>query len=161
MQLDQTAAHPDDFDFIIGSWIVRHSRLKERLCGCQEWVEFAGESSTSKILGGMGNVENNLLYLPSGEYRAAAFRSFDTKTKKWAIWWLDERNPHHLDVPVVGEFEDGVGRFYADDYLDGRAIRVRFLWIVSADGTPQWEQAFSADSGANWETNWKMIFTRQ
>lgn len=157
---EPTHPQPDDFDFIIGSWSVSHSRLKERLTGCQEWVEFEGESTTRKILGGLGNVEDNLLLLPTGEYRAAAFRSYDAKTKTWAIWWLDVRNPHHLDVPVIGKFEGGVGTFYADDFLDGRTIRVRFLWSVPADGAPQWEQAFSADSGVTWEPNWKMRFTR-
>ena len=77
---------PDDFDFIIGDWTVEHSRLKERLTGCQEWVDFSGESSTTKILGGLGNVEDNLLHLPEGDYRAAAFRSCDMASKTWAIW---------------------------------------------------------------------------
>lgn len=151
---------PNDFDFIIGTWTVSHSRLKERLAACQEWVEFKGESTTRKILGGLGNVEDNLLRLPDGDYRAAAIRSYDTKTKLWAIWWLDTRSPHHLDVPVIGRFQDGVGTFYADDTLNGRAVRVRFLWFVSADSSPRWEQAFSTDAGATWETNWRMTFTR-
>ena len=152
---------PDDFDFIIGDWTVEHSRLKERLTGCQEWVDFSGESSTTKILGGLGNVEDNLLHLPEGDYRAAAFRSCDMASKTWAIWWLDTRNPHRLDVPVIGQFNDGLGVFDADDVLNGIAIRVRFTWSIPADGAPRWEQAFSADSGVTWETNWKMKFTRR
>lgn len=151
---------PSDFDFIIGSWTVEHSRLKQRLSGCQEWVSFSGESTTRKILGGLGNIEDNLLHLPEGDYPAAAFRSYDTQSEKWAIWWLDTRNPHHIDVPVVGQFKDGVGVFYADGVLNGTAIRVRFTWSVPADGAPRWEQAFSADFGISWETNWKMKFTR-
>ena len=39
-------------------------------------------------------------------------------------WWLDGRNPGALDVPVVGRFADGVGTFFAEDTIDGRAIRV-------------------------------------
>lgn len=151
---------PQDFDFIIGEWTVEHSRLKERLTGCQDWVNFSGESTTRNILGGFGNVEDNLLRLPEGEYRAAAFRSYDIDSKKWAIWWLDTRNPHSVDVPVIGQFQDGVGVFYADDILNGAAIRIRFTWSIHADGLPRWEQAFSADSGNTWETNWKMTFTR-
>ncbi len=159
--IQQQTTAPDDFDFIIGSWTVEHSRLKERLTGCQDWIGFSGESATTKILGGFGNVEDNLLRLPEGNYRAAAFRSYDTESKTWAIWWLDTRSPHRVDVPVVGQFKDGVGVFYADDVLNGTAIRVRFTWAVPADGDPRWEQAFSADSGITWETNWKMKFTRR
>jgi hypothetical protein len=31
---------------------------------------------------------------------------------------------------------------------------------MPAKDSPRWEQAFSADGGANWETNWIMNFTR-
>ncbi len=64
-------------------------------------------------------------------------------------------------MPVIGQFQDGLGVFYADDVLNGIAIRVRFTWSVPADGAPRWEQAFSTDSGITWETNWKMKFTRR
>lgn len=154
------ALAPADFDFIIGHWQVRHRRLKERLAGCTEWVEFPGRSSTRKILGGFGNLEDNLLALPEGEYRAAALRAFDPASAQWSIWWLDGRRPQALDVPVVGRFNGGVGRFFATDTLDGRPIRVRFTWSLPAPDLPRWEQAFSADAGQSWETNWIMDFCR-
>jgi hypothetical protein len=37
---------------------------------------------------------------------------------------------------------------------------VRFTWSGAATPTPRWEQAFSGDEGATWETNWIMDFTR-
>lgn len=151
---------PAGFDFIIGDWRVRHRRLNSRLTGCTEWTEFLGESSTRKILGGLGNVEDNILFFPEGQVRAAAFRSFDPKTGAWSIWWLDGRAPHHLDVPVIGTFAEHVGVFYAQDMLDGRPIKVRFTWHANPGGNPQWAQAFSDDEGRSWETNWTMEFQR-
>jgi hypothetical protein len=59
-----------------------------------------------------------------------------------------------------GAFRDGVGTFYADDTFAGRPIKVRFTWSAVAPATPHWEQAFSADGGATWETNWEMDFRR-
>ena len=160
MALELLASAPDDFDFVIGDWHVRHRRLAERLAGCTDWVEFDGEMSTRPILGGFGNVEDNLLRFPDGEFRAIALRAFDPETSQWRIWWLDGRFPDRLDVPVLGGFDSGVGTFYANDVLDGRPITVRFLWTrVDADRL-RWEQAFSADDGATWETNWTMDFTR-
>lgn len=150
-----------DFDFIIGDWRVRHRRLNSRLTGCTEWTEFPGTSSTRKLLGGFGNVEDNVLNFPDGEVRAAAFRSFDAVSGKWAIWWLDGRNPHNLDVPVVGSFSGPVGTFFANDTLDQKPIVIRFLWHADQGGTPRWEQAFSGDGGKTWETNWTMEFVRQ
>ena len=29
-----------DFDFLEGEWIIRHRRLRERLKGSTDWVEF-------------------------------------------------------------------------------------------------------------------------
>ena len=151
---------PSDFDFIIGDWQVIHRRLDVRLSGCTQWTEFMGTSSTRKILGGFGNVEDNVLGFPDAEVQAAAFRSFDPITKAWAIWWLDGRAPHSLDVPVIGRFAGSVGTFFADDWFDGKPIKVRFTWHANPGGRPVWEQAFSDDAGANWETNWVMEFTR-
>lgn len=160
MAHESEAIAPSDFAFAVGHWHVAHRRLRERLVGCTEWVEFDGEMSTQPVLGGFGNVEDNLLHLPEGPYRAIALRSFDPRSRQWAIWWLDARAPHQLDVPVVGTFQDGVGTFYADDRLDGVPIRIRFTWFTSDPQNPRWEQAFSADGGTTWETNWTMDFRR-
>lgn len=160
MQTQSKTQMPVDFDFIIGNWSVKHRRLNERLCGCTEWAEFSGKSSTRKILGGLGNVEDNVLYFPDGEIKAAAFRSFDARTETWAIWWLDGRSPHILDTPVIGKFDGPIGKFFAEDSLRGNPITVLFTWSRHTDGNPTWEQAFSADKGATWETNWTMEFTR-
>jgi hypothetical protein len=155
-----TETNSQSFDFLHGSWKVRHSRLKERLKNSDEWEQFSGTSATRPILGGSGNIEENYMEFPDGPYRAAALRSFDAGTGRWAIWWLDARNPHVLDVPVIGGFENGVGTFVADDVFEGQPIKVRFLWSdISADSC-RWQQAFSADGGRTWETNWVMEFAR-
>lgn len=150
-----------DFDFEFGTWAVRHHRLKERLTGCEEWEEFGGTCDTRPILGGAGNVEDNVIDMPGGSYRAVTVRAFDPASRQWAIWWLDGRNPHSLDVPVVGDFTDGVGTFLANDMLDGKPIKVRFIWSHITTSTARWEQAFSPDGGRSWETNWVMQFTRR
>lgn len=149
-----------DFDFEVGSWTVRHRRLKERLTGCDDWEAFAGTSETRLVLGGTGNVEDNVLALPGGTCRAIAVRSFDVASGTWAIWWLSTDRPHALDIPVIGRFEDGVGAFYADDTLRGAPVQVRFLWLKTDSPAPRWEQAMSDDGGTTWETNWTMDFER-
>ena len=158
MQNISQTVPPPDFDFIIGTWQVSHRRLNARLQGCKDWTEFQGTSATRKILGGFGNVEDNVLHFPEGDVRAAAIRSYDPKTRTWAIWWLDGRAPQSLDPPMVGSFSDTVGTFLANDVLDGRPIQVRFIWRTNPGSNPTWEQAFSADAGATWETNWTMEF---
>ena len=149
-----------DFDFEIGEWRVRHRRLKQRLVGCLDWEEFDGTSAMRPVLGGNGNIEDNLIHFSGGSYRAIAIRSFDHASSTWAIWWLSVQNPHHLDVPVIGSFKDGVGTFLANDTLNGLPIRVRFLWLDTQTASPRWEQAMSTDDGTSWETNWTMAFDR-
>ena len=148
------------FDFEFGRWRVRHRRLRHRLAGSDDWEEFTGESETRPVLGGAGNIEDNLLRQSGGDYRAIAIRAFDPGAELWAIWWLDARSPHTLDVPVKGRFDGGRGEFLAEDSFEGRPIRVRFLWLDTTTPAPRWEQAFSADAGESWETNWVMEFTR-
>jgi hypothetical protein len=152
---------PRDFDFFIGDWNVAHRRLKERLRGSNDWDEFAGTTLTRQTLGGMGNCDDNFLDLPGDPYYAMTVRTFDPASQKWSIWWLDGRSPTTLDVPMKGEFIDGVGTFFARDTLRGEPIVVRFLWRVKPDGTPRWEQAFSGDDGKTWETNWTMEFHKR
>lgn len=161
MKLNTLAPAPNDFDFVMGDWQVRHRRLKERLADCNEWVEFDGAMSTRKILGGFGNVEDNVLSFPDGEFKAVAIRSYDASTGEWSIWWLDGRFPGRIDVPVVGSFRDGVGTFFAKDTFGDLPITVRFLWRQIGPDELHWDQAFSTDEGKTWETNWVMNFRRQ
>jgi hypothetical protein len=158
MTLEILPTSPHDFNFVIGDWRVRHRRLKERLVGSNEWVEFSGEMSTRKILGGFGNIEDNLLRFPQGEFRAIALRSYDAARQVWSIWWLDGRFPDRIDVPVVGAFKDGVGTFFAKDMVAGVPVAIRFIWSRVDARQLRWEQAFSTDDGSTWETNWIMDF---
>ena len=160
MGINIQQSNGNDFDFVIGQWQVEHQRLKEYFTGCSQWYKFSGTSTTRKILGGHGNIEDNFLALPEGDTRAAAIRTFNSTTKQWSIWWLDMRNPSQKDVPVVGQFVNGKGIFYADDIIAGIPIKVRFTWISIDHNSSRWEQAFSNDAGNTWENNWIMNFTR-
>jgi hypothetical protein len=156
---DEIGEH--DFDFLAGRWRVHHRQLLRRLAGCQEWLEFSGTTSAQPLMNGCANFDDNLLELPSGAYRAVTLRAFDATSRQWSIWWLDGRTPSApLDPPMRGAFKDGVGTFYADDVFSGMPIKVRFIWSKITRLSCRWEQAFSADRGAQWETNWVMSFER-
>src|SRR4051794_28826979 len=66
-----------DFDFLVGQWQSHHRRLKERLAGSHEWVEFDGTLSMHQLMDGWANVDDNVLKLPGDEYRAVALRAYD------------------------------------------------------------------------------------
>lgn len=148
-----------DFDFLVGRWTVAHRRLKVRLAGCDEWVAFGGTTELRHILQGQGVIDDNTLDLPGDPYAAVTLRTFDPKTGLWSIWWIDSRHPG-IDAPVHGRFENGVGTFLGEDVVEGRPIKVRFLWSDITTDSARWSQAFSADGGETWETNWVMDFSR-
>ncbi len=150
-----------DFDFLVGTWDVHHRRLITRLAGSTTWETFSGTCTMTTLMAGHANLDDNVLELPGGSYRAVTLRAFDAASATWAIWWLDGRTPHTLDPPVRGRFEGGVGTFEGEDTLGGRPIRVRFVWSAITRTTCRWAQAFSADAGATWEPNWEMAFVRR
>jgi len=51
--------------------------LKERLADNHEWIEFEGTCTVQKILGGAGNMDENVLDFPGGAYRAVTLRTYD------------------------------------------------------------------------------------
>ena len=155
----QTKSSVRDFDFWIGSWKVRNRRLVERLAGSDEWEEFDAEVVARFLMDGLGN-EDEFRTDHDGGFIGMSFRFFDPVEKRWSIYWADSRRSGVLDPPVFGTFEGGIGIFEGEDLFDGRPILVRFTWSGITTPTPRWEQAFSADGGETWETNWVMDFTR-
>jgi hypothetical protein len=153
----KSGAH--DFDFLIGDWQVRHRRLKRRLAGDTEWIEFDGPASVRKILDGLGNIDEYKLNVPTGAYTGGTVRLFNPSSGLWSLFWMDSRNPG-FDPPMTGRFTGGKGIFFGDDHHEGRPIRVRFVWSPMTPRQCRWEQAFSPDDGVTWETNWTMDFTR-
>lgn len=150
-----------DFDFLIGSWKIHHRRLKERLKGCTEWEEFEGTVEVRPILGGLGNMDELTMDRVSGRVEAVTVRLYNPVTREWSIYWVADSSPGRLDVPMVGKFNGPRGEFFSQELFEGVHIFNRFIWTVNGPNACRWEQAFSADGGKTWETNWTMNFTRQ
>jgi hypothetical protein len=85
-------------------------------------------------------------------------RTYSADTHQWTLWWGTKK----LGVsppPQIGHFDsNGVGEFFADDTWYGTPVIVRYRWDT-VNGLPHFEQAFSADHGKTWETNWICDYT--
>jgi hypothetical protein len=150
-----------DFDFLVGEWQVTHRFLRVKATG-REWREVRGTARHRPLMGGRANLDEYTIDAPPGTYGALALRSFDPESRRWSIWWWDGRTPHaDFDPPVQGRFEAGVGTFYGETSIDGKPVRVRFLWSSITPVSARWEQAYSSDGGATWEPNWIMTFQRR
>ncbi|GIF64348.1 hypothetical protein Ais01nite_23830 [Asanoa ishikariensis] len=148
----------NDFDFLVGTWTSRQRRLRSILAGSTEWYEFEGTSRGWSVFDGAGNIDE--ITFPSQGFGGVTLRLYDAERDEWSLYWASSVTG--LSVPpVVGRFdESGVGVFTADEVYEGRPIKVRFIWSDIKPDSARWEQAFSADQGETWETNWVMEFTR-
>lgn len=146
----------NEFDFLIGSWTVANRQLKELLTGCEEWDHYTATAECHTVMEGIGNFDE--IVFPSGS-RGATLRLFDVEAKEWSLYWTNSKG--RLFPPVTGRFDGPTGVFEGDDTHAGKPVRARFVWSGTDTATPRWEQLFSGDGGATWESNWVMDFTRR
>jgi hypothetical protein len=151
---------PHDFDFLAGQWKVHHRRLQRRLAGSHDWDEFEGSLHNWPVLGGHGNVGDNVMAFPGGAFRGMGLRTYDRDQGHWLSWWLDGRDPVRIGTPLRGRFEGDTGTFRGEEQVDGRTVATRVVWSKADADAPQWEQSASADGGKTWETNWISRFER-
>jgi hypothetical protein len=109
----------------------------------------------------LGNLDEFTIESPAGRIEAVTVRLYNQASQEWSIYWTTNPGSGRFDVPMVGNFEGPQGEFYSQEIFDGRHIFNRFIWTTMSRDTCRWEQAFSADGGRTWETNWIMEFTRQ
>jgi hypothetical protein len=145
-----------DFDFLVGSWKFHLKRLKRRLAGSTEWVEFDGTTVCRKVLDGRGEVEE--MNVESADkyihIQGLALRLYNPESHQWSIYWANAADGVLEQNPMVGQFSNGRGEFYNQQVYEGRAIYARFVWSGVTTNSPNFAQAFSTDGGKTWETNW-------
>ncbi len=150
-----------DFDFLFGTWRVDHRRLREPLSGSNAWYAFETSAVARPLWGGKGNVDELYGETPTGAFEGMTLRLYDHDTGLWSLYWATPARGL-ITVPNVGTFdESGVGDFFSNEEFNGRAIICRYRWTKEWNAGCRWEQAFSGDDGATWETNWIMEFTRR
>lgn len=155
----------NDFDFLMGPWRIRNTRLVHRLAGCNDWEVFDATGSAQQLPGGIGNLDDFTPLAWKPGFVGMSLRIYNPATQRWSIYWLDNATggldaaTGCLQPPVVGRFDNGVGIFQGEEWFEGRRVQVRFEWTDTHTPTPRWQQAFSDDGGAHWEVNWVMEFS--
>lgn len=148
----------NNFDWFVGSWVSTQRRLRRVLAGNDEWYEFDGVHRSWNLLDGAANVDEALF--PSQGFGGVTLRLYDRARDEWSLYWASSKTGLSLP-PVVGRFgDDGRGVFSSDEVWEGQEIKVRYLWSDITPERARWEQAFSTDGGATWETNWIAEFRR-
>jgi hypothetical protein len=148
-----------DFDFEIGTWKTRLSRLLHPLTGSTTWVRYEGTSVVRKVWNGRANLVELQANGPAGHIQALSLRLYNPESRQWSLNFANSRSGT-MAVPSIGKFSGDRGEFFSDESLDGRAILVRFVISVITPDSCRFEQSFSADGGKTWELNWIAIDTR-
>ncbi len=148
-----------DFDFYEGKWKLFNKKLKSRLDGCTEWLEFDSTQEMYKVLNDLGNIDNFKANIDGQPFEGMTVRLFNPATKLWSIYWADSIGGK-LDPPVLGSFENKVGHFITKDVFNSKDILVIFRWDARDGNNPVWSQAFSDDNGLTWEWNWYMYMSK-
>lgn len=148
-----------DFDWELGSWNVKISRLQKPLTGSTIWTELNGTVVCRKIWDGKANLAEVTVNNPSGRLEFLALRLYNPQSGQWTNTFSGV-NSGALGVPMYGGFKNGRGEFYDQEEFNGRMIMVRFIFIPLTADSGRSEQAFSDDGGRTWETNWINNYTR-
>jgi hypothetical protein len=110
---DSAHRMPATSTFLVGSWKVRHRKLTPRLAGSRDWVEFDGTLVNWPVLGGRGNVGDNVMNFPGAPHTAASASARSIPRRgEWLSWWLDGREARHASRRrCAASFADGIGSF--------------------------------------------------
>ena len=156
------AEHRDgqhDFDWEIGSWKTRLSRLLHPLTGTDEWIEYVGTTVVRKVWDGRANLVELSVEGPDGRFEGLNLRLYDPRARQWSLYYANAATDT-LGPPSVGEFRDGRGEFYSQETFNDRTILVKFVISVVTPDSARFEQSFSDDGGRSWELNWIATDTR-
>jgi hypothetical protein len=160
--LPKTSEAPDgthDFDFNFGKWKTHITRLEHPLTGSHTWVGYDGTSDVSKVWNGRASLFELEASGPAGRIEGLGLRLYNPKSHQWSLNWANGIDGV-MGKPMVGEFVDGQGQFYDQEEFQDKVIFMRNGFYAIKPDSSRFEQAFSADEGKTWETNWIMTFTR-
>ena len=152
-------ADAHDFDFEFGTWSTELRLLPAPLTGSTEWIEGRGTTLVHPIWDGRANLVELTADMPIGRVEALSLRLFDAATGQWSINVATAR-AGAMSPPLVGGIVGGNGEFIGHETMDGRDVLVRFLIAYDGADTIHFQQAFSLDEGATWETNLDATDTR-
>ena len=149
-----------DFDWEFGTWRSDVQVLADPLSDTEDvWLHFRGKSVIKPLMDGRANVVEFDVSGEAGRIEALNLRLYEPQAGQWSSTFVSIRDGL-LTPSVKGGFHNGVGEFYGKDQLGGRPIDVRFLIFREGTHKARFEQAYSDDGGATWETNWIAIDRR-
>jgi hypothetical protein len=148
---------PGDFDWLAGEWRIRNRQPKPKT-DRKEWIEFPGEATVRRILGGVGSVED--LRIPERDFAGMGLRLLDVEKKVWWDHWVNAKSGELVLPGVTGSFENGAGIFTSTDEENGKPVTWLGIWDAITPKSCRWRSAVTRDGAKTWEQVWIMDWTR-
>ncbi len=146
------------FDYLIGSWWVRHRFWSERT---GRWLRLQGPYRLEPLLDGSANLDRaEIADMPPYPFIGSSIRVYDPGEERWSIGWIDNLS-HAFGVIVSGAMRGGRGEFHGTRPGRAGTQLVRFRWRFLAPDRARWIQGVSDDDGATWRATWAMSFRRE
>jgi hypothetical protein len=149
-----------DFDWQLGRWVLKTSRLEHPLREGGMWISLSGTVDVQSVWGGRATLAEIQLDGPSGHLEFLSLRLYNPRAHQWSLNFASSGDAT-LSTPMIGEFKKGRGEFYDQEAVGDRTLFVRFVFDGVTPGTSRDEQAFSTDGGKSWKTNWINHQTRR
>lgn len=144
-----------DFDFLAGSWAIRHRKRKAP--DGDQWTEFESRALVHRLLDGAASVEE--LRNPDGTCMGLGIRTWHAAERMWSDHWTSAANGV-VNPPQMGQFIDGQGVFVTRETVDGVDWQYRGIWDRITPQSCRWHQSSSADGGKTWTWDWWMEWRR-
>jgi hypothetical protein len=150
---------PHDFDFELGMWNVRISKLVHSKTGASSWIKMSGTHEVRPLWHGRANVGVLEIDGPAGHVEGMQLRLYNPQSHTWALSFASSRDGT-LGQPSVGGFQNGRGEFYDRTSENGRVIYERSITKDIMPDSYRDEGATSSDGGKTWVVNWIALYTR-
>ena len=149
-----------DFDWEVGLWTTHLQVLRHRPDGSIAWVTYRGTSTVVPIWNCRAEmVELDVAGADGRHLEAINLRLYDPQSHQWSLNFANA-DVGVMSVPTIGGFRHGIGTFYDQEAIDGRAVLVRNIWSNVTKSSAHFAQAISDDGGKTWQTNWIADDTR-
>ena len=145
-----------DFDFIFGRWKI-HTRTRAH--GSNNWSEYNGIGTYQKIWDGRAVLNEFETDGQAGHIEGLGLQTYNPQAHQWSLYWVDSSDGI-LGVPVIGQFKDGLGEFYAQDNVEGKARLISYIWSKMTKASAHFEESLSDDGGKTWDPIWVSDMTR-
>lgn len=132
------------FDFWLGTWECR-------------WDGGHGSNTITAELDGMVILER-FDGRPGTELQGISVSIFDERENAWRQTWVDSSGGF---LDFVGVFDDGVMDLRREAIVDGGRIGQRMRWTEIEDDSFVWLWERLPAGSRNWETLWRIEYSRR